>query len=528
MELKLDTQVCPPLYLFLHSCYLQASYVAECEKELSLKDAQVKKAKREVADATGNLEKVANQLISRSKERDGEILRRQHQYEADARRASDEMQALTLEKTQLVRDELHQKEENLLLKGQWDKAQTVIAELQQEIQSLTARLEAKGEAENITSREVGDALQQLEGMKQENNTLHGMNDRLNEQLRMAQEEAARSDEQTARLRDEACEAEEGFAGMQRERAAHTAKVLRLVEATMEETSRLVGEVDAFRMVVREAALQHAPEEARDMEMEILREQGREADLHAKRQQQGGSLVPHGDEAAVATLLARLREDIVIGWEDLRVVKSDVKDEISRFNDLNAQYLALKEAYVVDREHLATLTANLNEANTAYAKVQKEKGLMQESLREHDDRMKEFVSLSNDRDDNQARLLRENGTLKEQLQAVHDAERSKTETRAEWDRNELHLREELDRVTKMEFDQRKEKVELEDIVMSLREDLRRAQRDLDSSRRTQDSSATDSGETQARLAEAAATNDALRTQLTELQIRVEKLKLAVCY
>eukprot|EP01061_Rhynchopus_euleeides_P010188 TRINITY_DN19581_c0_g1_i2.p1 TRINITY_DN19581_c0_g1~~TRINITY_DN19581_c0_g1_i2.p1 ORF type:complete len:840 (+),score=393.34 TRINITY_DN19581_c0_g1_i2:233-2521(+) len=505
MELKLDKQ---------------ATYITECEKQLALKDEQVKKAKKEVARATGNLEKVAQELVSRHKDRDTEIMRRQQQYETDARRATDELASLVQEKKDLTRSELQLKEEILLLKVQWDKAQTTNAELMQDISTLTARLDAKGESENITAREINDALQQLDAMKQENNGLHTMNDRLNEQLRMAQEEVVRVSEQASRLRDEAAEIEDNIAHAQRERASAASKVLRMVEATAEETVRLVEEVDAFRMIVREAAIQHAPEEARDMEMELLREQAREAELQTKRNR---ALVQNGDEHAVLTLSTRLREDIVLAWEDLRVVKSDVKDEISRFNDINAQHIALKEAYVVDREHLATLTSNLNEANSAYAKVQKEKAAMQDSLKEHDNRMQEFVALAHERDDNQAKLLRENKALKEEVLDLRGAEQGSVTERVQWERRELGLREDIDRLTKLELDSRQQKAELEGLLLSLRDELSRVTAELDEARRRQDNTHTESSDAAARLHEAETSADVLKNRAADLQTRLDSMK-----
>ena len=503
----------------------QETFVAECRKEIALKDEQVKKAKKEVARMTTTLEKVAKELVSRNKERDADILRRQQQYELDARRAGDELASLVQEKRDLTKNELQQKEELLLLKAQWDKAQTYTAELAQEIAGLNVRLEAKDEAERICMREAADAVEQLELLKSENNDLHAMNDRLNEQLAAAQEAAARAEERADRLHDDAVDTDDGMAALQRERAAYASKVVRMGEAAGAETERLVEEVDRFRLLVREAAIQHAPTEARDVEMELLREQGREAEQQQQQRKRALAPVQHGDEHAALALLQRLRDDLVMAWEDLRVVKSDVVDEIQRFNDLNAQHLALKEAYVVDREHLATLTTNLNEANAAYAKVTKERGILQDSLKEHDERMQEWVALSNDRDEHQAQLIRDNKNLKEDLDRTRQQTGASLQEKLELERLVHTVREENERLARLEYDARAQRNDYEGLVVSLREEVKVLQRSGGGGG-GEEGGEGGGGEAGVLLREAETEKAVLQARVKELQARVEDAKKKV--
>eukprot|EP01063_Lacrimia_lanifica_P017454 TRINITY_DN2453_c3_g1_i1.p1 TRINITY_DN2453_c3_g1~~TRINITY_DN2453_c3_g1_i1.p1 ORF type:complete len:906 (+),score=443.96 TRINITY_DN2453_c3_g1_i1:78-2720(+) len=393
----------------------QTSLMAELEKQLKLKDEQVKKAKKEVQRMTESLEKVAKELVARNKERDEELLRRQHQASLDAKRSSGELASLMQEKREMVRSEVRLKEEVLLLKAQWDKAQTAKAELQEDINGLQAKLEAREEAEGITGRELADTLAQLEAMKQENNRLHAMVDRLNEQLHASAEGSQLSEEALSKLKNEVLEQETKLAHCERDRAAFAAKMVRLTEATAGEAQRMLNEVDDFRVAVREAAVQHAPLEARDVEMELLREQVRERERHAKVPP--AAPLHHGDEHACVALVNRLRDDLVVSWEDLRVLRSDVGDEQARFGDLHMQHAALKDAYIVDREHVATLTTNLNEANAAYAVLQVEKQKLQETLACHEQLINECADIGKERDAQQMKILRENDALKEEL-GVH--------------------------------------------------------------------------------------------------------------
>ncbi|KAJ9461618.1 hypothetical protein DIPPA_15420 [Diplonema papillatum] len=490
--------------------------LAEQDKELSLKEEQMRKAKKEVATMRENLEKVAKELVGRNKERDAEIQRRQHQYEMEARRMGDELSSLIQDKRELTRVEIEQKDEILMLKAQLDKAQLTHAELVQEVSSGRNQLTLKEKADEINQREINDALQQLDAMKQENNNLHLMMERLNEQLRRASEDITRSQEQMNRLRDQITEQEDEMTQTHHDRAAFAAKLVRASEAATEETKRIVEEVDSFRVMAREAAIQHAPAESRDLEMELLREQNRER--AEKTEQAAKAARHHGDEQAAVMLLTRLREDLVLAWEDLRVVRSDIADEISRYNDLHAQHLALKEAYIVDREHLATLTTNLNEANVAFSKLQKEKQAMHQALAKEDEWMQECMKMSAEREANQAALRQENAVLQDQLTRLKEVAGS-----AEIDQRLSAVRYENERLTAETWEARRRRSEAEDALVAAQDDLAQARRDIDLMRKSQALNQTDDASSRGRLIELETEVDVLKKINDELQAKLDRSK-----
>ena len=493
------------------------SRVVEAEHVAAQKDEQMKNAKKEVAMLRESLEKVAKELVNRSKDRDGEIMRRQQQHELDARRMADELQSLIADKKELSRIELQQREEIIVFRDKFEKAKITNAELAQEIGSLQERLTAKEENDNIYQREIDDTMEQMELLKQENNSLHSQTDRTNEKCRLLQEEIQRLEENMGRVRNNVAEGEEELTAFHRDRATFASKMRGGIESAVEETRRLVQEVDDFRMQVRESVIMHAPEEARDVEMELLREQQRERDNH----QRATAPLPNGDEHSSITLVGRLREDLIISWEDLRVIRSDVKDEVSRMMDLYNQHHALKDAYVVDREHLATLTINLNEANAAFSKLQKEKQILQDALRDQDSWMKDAVKTTNESNIAREQLISENDRIKTELNRIEDQGTDVDNL----ERSLIAVRTENERLHKDLVLSKHEKSDIEDVAAEDRQKLARMRNEFESMKIASQSSCEGEKMLRDEVFRASSDRDLYKEQTRKCQNELQEFKHA---
>eukprot|EP00755_Sulcionema_specki_P015804 Sspe_Gene.9898::Locus_3327_Transcript_1_1_Confidence_1.000_Length_2872::g.9898::m.9898 len=497
----------------------QAALLVEREKELSLKDDQIVQAKKEVAMMRENLEKVAKELVARNKERDMAAMRKSKATEMDNRRISNELAALVEEKKEWTKHEFQLKEEILVVKSHWDKAQATNQELIQEIAGLNARLQAKEEEGRLNQAEVGDLVYQIEILRKENDTIHNTRDRLDNQLRKMHEETHRCEEQMSRMRDRLAEAEDDLTAMQSDRASFSAKVVRAVEAALEEAHRMSDEVDGFSIILREAALVHAPQEQRDEELQLQRKQLQEREAMRREIPP----VKHGDEYAAVSLLARLRDELVIAWEDLRVVRSDMKDELSRFDELQLQHAALKEAYVVDREHLASLTTNLNEANAAYAQLQKEKAALEESFKENDAFMVEAVRLSKERDDKRAQLLNEVQQLQDAAAEKDEEVRQAREALEEAEKRLHAVRKENERLSNELWECKTQRGDVDDQLARSKDDASRLQVELEALKRHQGSLQQELAEAKARFHKGDSEAEFQKRQVAEVQQQLEILR-----
>eukprot|EP01062_Namystynia_karyoxenos_P002790 TRINITY_DN10989_c0_g1_i2.p1 TRINITY_DN10989_c0_g1~~TRINITY_DN10989_c0_g1_i2.p1 ORF type:complete len:949 (+),score=393.55 TRINITY_DN10989_c0_g1_i2:85-2931(+) len=445
----------------------QGAALAEAEREAAEKDRLCRQAQQETSAMREHLERVARELVSRNRAGEEEVRRRVQDWNEERNRLMTELAAVVEDKRDWHAQELRLKEEILVLKAHWDKAQAHGEEQAMALSAAEARVKVLEEEGRLAAQEIRDLTEQVATVRGECDQLHEARARIDKELRRAGEELAHSDEQLRALRDELQETSDDVTAAQRDRNAFAAKMTRSTEGAREELRALVSVVDGFREAVFEhmAAEQRAAEPPQRAEL---------AETERAAAEAWAAPGPQGEELAAAALSARLRDELAVAGEDLRLVRADVADELARARDLARQHRALQDAYVVDREHLESLTTSLNEANAAYARLTAEKQVLEEGYAKHDAAMAEAVRLSQERDEQRERLLGEVRELREALSSKGHTDDSLQQLLQEQEQRLQAARDEAGRLAGDCADLRRAKAEAGERMGELEAELRRAE------------------------------------------------------
>eukprot|EP01062_Namystynia_karyoxenos_P052164 TRINITY_DN4150_c0_g1_i1.p1 TRINITY_DN4150_c0_g1~~TRINITY_DN4150_c0_g1_i1.p1 ORF type:complete len:859 (+),score=348.46 TRINITY_DN4150_c0_g1_i1:94-2577(+) len=387
----------------------QVGVVAVKEQEVAVREQQMREAKQEVAAMREHLERAAKELISRDRDAAAAAQRSTAVREEEGHRLKAELAALE-EGDRQRRGELS------AMQQRCEEAQQHNQELVRELVALSHRVKlAESEADTLRD-ELTDMTAQRDaaaGCARDEGVARGSAER---EARRLSEVCTDLDQQLRRCRDELEDRVRELGKCQGERAAFAARTVRAAEAAGEELRRLCDEADCCRSALRERIIAGLPPPQRQAEEELRVSDERErasrrlraAGVAGEAQRQGG------DEQAVSALLARQRDDLTAAWEDLRVIRADVSDEMARSAELARQHRALQEAYVVERDHLGSLTRSLEQANASCAKLAEEKRALEESHMRNDQWMHEAVGISRQRDAHRDAMLGELDELRQQI------------------------------------------------------------------------------------------------------------------